>query len=218
MAKNCFKWVNRTDTITYNSWRSMRNRCLFENENAEYYKHKGITICKEWAEDFDQFVKDMGERPSGTTLDRIDPNGNYEPNNCRWVDWRIQQNNKYELTSIEYNGEVHTIGEWAYILDLDQNQISRAYKRHSSYNATTFEEIFYEGSLLSKRVSERQNKCKICNRTESIKWRKYGELCNTCYHRALRWSKKENKNIETFIEWENIEWKTAHQTTQTTKE
>lgn len=206
MAKGYFKWENRTDTITYNSWRSMRNRCLYDNENACNYKDKGIKICPEWVDNFDQFVKDMGERPENTTLDRIDSNGGYEPSNCRWADWRIQQNNKYSLTSIEYQGEVHTIGEWSYILDLDATQITRSYKRHSSYGATTYEELFYEGSLLSKRVAERENKCKVCNRIESIKWRKNGELCNTCYHRALRWSKKQNKNIETFHEWENIIW------------
>ena len=208
MAKGYFKWESRTDTITYNSWRSMRNRCLYNNESSKNYKQKGITICDEWVEDYDQFVKDMGERPPNTTLDRIDPKGDYTPSNCRWVDWRVQQNNKYGLTSIEKDGETHTIGEWAYILDLTDTEISKVYKRHSNYNATTFEELFYEGCLLSKRIAERENKCKVCNRSDSVKWRKYGELCNTCYHRALRWSKKNNTDIEEFEEWKGIIWKT----------
>lgn len=210
MAKGCFKWQTYTTSPTYNSWRSMRNRCLYDNENSKHYKQKGIVICTEWIDNFDQFVQDMGERPEGTTLDRIDSNGDYEPSNCRWASHREQQNNKHFLTAIEYEGVTHTIGEWAYILDLDDTQLNKAYKRYSSYNATTFEELFYEGSLLSKRVAERKNKCKICDREDSVKWRKFGELCNTCYHRALRWAKKTESDIETFSEWEGITWKTSY--------
>lgn len=204
MAKGYFRWGYETSSITYNSWRSMRNRCLYNNENAKHYKHKGITICKEWVDNFDKFIEDMGERPIGTTLDRIDSNGNYEPSNCRWASHKEQQNNKYNLTSIEYEGAVHTIGEWATILDLTSTELSKAYKRYSAYNATSFEELFHQGSLLTKRVEERDNLCLVCSRTESIKWRKNGMLCNTCYHKGLRWSKKENKNIEEFYEWNEL--------------
>ena len=211
MAKGHFKWENPTDTITYNSWRSMRSRCLFNGENSKHYKDKGITICDRWLDDYDAFIADMGERPGiEYTLDRIDGTLNYTPENCRWATHREQQNNKDSLTKIEYEGITHTIGEWANILDLDQTQLSRVYKRHSNYNCTNYEELFYEGSLLTKRVNDRTNKCKICKRTESTKWRKYGELCNTCYHRALRWSKRENKDIENYPEWEGIKWKTKH--------
>lgn len=210
MAKGQFKWGNSTTSITYNSWRAMRNRCLYDSENSKNYKQKGISICDEWIDNFNKFVEDMGERPEGTTLDRIDATKGYYKDNCRWVNWREQQNNKSGLTKIEHNGEIHTIGEWAYILDYDQTQLSRAYKRHSAHNAATFEEIFYDGSLLTKRVNERENLCKVCGRTESVKWRKYGELCNTCYHRALRWSKKHNQNIEEFPEWKSLTWKSTH--------
>lgn len=64
----------------------------------------------------------MGFRPEGTTLDRVNPDGNYEPSNCRWVTMRVQQNNKHDLTEIEHNGEIKTIGQWAYDLDLDDRQ------------------------------------------------------------------------------------------------
>ena len=204
MAKGYFKWESETTSPTYNSWRSMRNRCLFNNTSAKHYKDKGITICAEWIEDFDSFVRDMGMRPSDTTLDRKDPLGNYEPSNCRWASHREQQNNKHSLTSIEKDGIFHTIGEWAYILDLTQTELSKAYKRYSAYGASSFDEIFYTGSLLSKRVSERDSICKICSTTSTAKWRKDGMLCNTCYHRALRWSKRENKNIEEFPEWNEV--------------
>lgn len=203
MKKDTFKWSVPTNTPTYNSWKSMHNRCLYNNTNSKYYKAKGIVICDRWLNNFDNFFADMGERPIGTTLDRKDPNGNYEPSNCRWASHRDQNNNKYNLTSITYNGKTQTIGQWAYELDLTNSELTRAYKRYSSYNATTFEEIFFSGRLYSKRKAERVNECKICNGTSSTKWRKDGLLCNTCYHRALRWSKKENRNIEEYHEWYN---------------
>lgn len=72
----------------------MKYRCL--NPNSRSYKAyggAGVKICAEWMT-FEGFFKDMGERPEGMTLDRIDPNGNYEPGNCRWADKKTQSNNK----------------------------------------------------------------------------------------------------------------------------
>lgn len=188
------KWINDTNTPTYNSWRSMRCRVLFNSSDShKFYKEKGITICQRWIDSFDDFVSDMGERPEWTTLDRINPNGNYEPENCRWATMRVQQNNKFDLTEIENNGEIKTIGEWAFELDLDERQKNTVYRRHSKYGAKTYDELFCE-NLYSYRKSLEVNTCIVCGTTESKKWRK--SACANCYARALRHFKKLDKPID----------------------
>lgn len=79
---------------TWHSWNSMRKRCLYKGHvSYPLYGGRGITVCEEW-KSFSSFLLDMGERPSGKTLDRINVNGNYEPSNCRWATPSEQQKNK----------------------------------------------------------------------------------------------------------------------------
>lgn len=78
----------------YRSWWSMHQRCRYPS-NASYpvYGGRGITVCERWMS-FKAFLEDMGPRPEGMTIDRIDPDGNYEPGNCRWADAKTQAVNK----------------------------------------------------------------------------------------------------------------------------
>lgn len=80
---------------TYLSWRSMIQRCSTPNTNGyENYGGRGITVCDRWRSSFAAFVADMGERPEGMTLDRVNVNGNYEPSNCRWATPAEQARNR----------------------------------------------------------------------------------------------------------------------------
>jgi ribosomal protein S16 len=77
------------------SWLSARKRCFDpKGDKFKFYGGRGITICEEWRDDYAAFLRDMGERPPGTTLDRIDTNGNYEPGNCRWATMEVQIKNR----------------------------------------------------------------------------------------------------------------------------
>ena len=78
----------------YKAWASMRDRCR-NPKNTNYHKYgaRGVTVCDRW-QYFENFLEDMGERPAGMTLDRIDNGGNYEPGNCRWATPHVQAVNK----------------------------------------------------------------------------------------------------------------------------
>ncbi len=83
-----------THTATYHVWEGIKQRC--DNPNHAAYKHyggRGITYDPSWKV-FDNFYADMGEVPKGLTLDRINNNGNYNKENCRWTDWKTQRNNQ----------------------------------------------------------------------------------------------------------------------------
>lgn len=102
-----------TNSPTWKIWRDMRTRC--NNPNATSYSKyggRGIRVCSRW-DSFESFLKDMGERPPSTSLDRIDVNGDYEPSNCRWATAKQQARNKRETTLLTFRGETKAINDWA---------------------------------------------------------------------------------------------------------
>ncbi len=110
----------------YRSWGTMLSRC--RNKNVpEYprYGGSGIQVCERWSK-FENFLSDMGIRPSGTSLDRIDNRGNYEPSNCRWATRRQQSRNTKQNVIIRQDDETHCLLEWSEILDVHINTL---YKR-----------------------------------------------------------------------------------------
>lgn len=85
---------------TYRSWDNMIQRCTNSNrENFKRYGGRGIKVCSGWVMSFKYFLRDMGERPIGTTLDRIDVDGHYVPDNCKWSTPKEQRNNRRRTVS-----------------------------------------------------------------------------------------------------------------------
>ena len=104
----------------------MKRRCLDKtHESFPYYGGKGIKICDAWIVSFEQFLSDVGVRPSEKhTLERINVRGNYEPGNVKWLLSNLQQRNKSNTKlPITYRGETHTITEWASITKIPKHRL-----------------------------------------------------------------------------------------------
>lgn len=99
-----------THSPTYRSWSEMKSRCVnAKNTHFHNYGGRGIKVCERWGA-FENFLADMKERPSlDYSIDRIDPNGNYEPSNCRWATWSQQQNNRRNNRKVEHEGRIYSI-------------------------------------------------------------------------------------------------------------
>lgn len=102
----------KTCPRAYISWSHMKARCNNKNDKRwEQYGGRGIKYCKEW-EHFSNFVRDMGDRPLGLTLDRIDNDGDYCKQNCRWTDAKTQLNNTTRNKRYFLNGVSKTLSQW----------------------------------------------------------------------------------------------------------
>lgn len=100
-------------TVEYRTWRSLIDRCTKPNSaNWKHYGARGIGVCQRWLDGFENFIADVGNRPSDRhSLDRIDVNGNYEPGNVRWADWFVQSNNRRNNHIVTVDGVTMTLAE-----------------------------------------------------------------------------------------------------------
>lgn len=111
----------------YHSWASMKARCSNSNDKRfAHYGGRGITVCDRWFR-FENFLEDMGERPKGKTLDRIDNNKGYYKENCRWADFTTQLNNTSRNRYIKYKGKSKTLSQWIEYLGLKPSTIRQRY-------------------------------------------------------------------------------------------
>ncbi|MBS6006866.1 MAG: hypothetical protein KIB43_07875 [Clostridium baratii] len=119
-------------TKLYHVWVMMKQRC-FNSCNKDYkdYGARGITVYEEWIHDYKVFHKwaITAGYEEGLTLDRINPNGNYEPNNCRWITNAEQQNNKRNTIHVLYNDRLITLTELSIITNIKRETLEMRYIR-----------------------------------------------------------------------------------------
>lgn len=138
-ARKVNKKHGRTGTKLYKAWDSMRQRCYNpQKDHYEDYGGRGISVCDEWANDFSSFcdwAMSHGYNEK-LTLDRIDVDGNYCPENCRWSTMKEQQNNRRSNHLLTYKNETHTMMEWSEILGVSYSALKkRIYKGMSTEEA-----------------------------------------------------------------------------------
>lgn len=123
---------------TYQSWYAMINRCNNPaTPNWDRYGGRGIAVCERWRA-FENFLSDMGERPVGTSLDRTDNDGNYEPGNCKWATTKAQAQNKEAVELIEIEGIEMTRHGWSICVGIGSNTIKDRRKRGWSWYDAVF--------------------------------------------------------------------------------
>lgn len=128
----------------YGTWNQMMGRC-YRPKNIHYdrYGGRGIKVCQEW-HDFWKFVRwsdSVGGRPRGAEIDRIDNDGDYCPENCRWVSRKQQMNNTSYNVKITYNGQTKTLKEWSEELEIPYTAICHRYQRGWSVERMLIEPV-----------------------------------------------------------------------------
>lgn len=131
-AKKYMRSFRNKGNGAYSVWILMKQRCLNPKNPAFInYGQRGITVCDRWKHSFDNFLEDMGERPSKLhSIDRIDNNGNYEPLNCRWATRKVQNNNSRNNRYIEFRGQTKTMAQWCEIYKINPTTFYRRYYQH----------------------------------------------------------------------------------------
>ena len=147
---------NLSRTRIYRIFHNMKDRCYnIADKDYKNYGLRGIKICDEWLEDdnrgllnFYNWAIKNGYK-NDLTIDRIDVNGNYEPNNCRWVDNKTQSNNRRNNCYITYNYETHTVAEWSRIIKICESTIRERIKLNFPVSL-----ILYKGRINPKIKKE----------------------------------------------------------------
>lgn len=112
-------------TAEYQIWKAIKARCYNpSHKNFADYGGRGIAICSKWINAPESFIKDMGKRPSKAhSIDRIDHNGDYSPDNCKWATQKEQMQNTRRNIVLEYSGESKTVAEWAEKIGIKESTI-----------------------------------------------------------------------------------------------
>lgn len=134
-------------TREYKTWTSMKIRCnRIGSQSYESYGGRGIKVCDYWMESFGNFYESMGPRPSGMTIERVDVNGGYSPDNCVWASWKEQANNRRNTVLLTIDGVSKTISSWADESPVNYSTISGRLRKGWSHTDAVFTENIEKSS------------------------------------------------------------------------
>lgn len=142
------------NTPTWNVWRGMIKRCTSKNfSQFKHYGGRGIKVCYRWLE-FPNFLSDMGERPEGASIERIDVNGDYEPENCKWIPLQEQPNNTRRSFVVELHGKSMCLRQACDSLGLKYARVrDRIQKLGWTFEQAIAEPKKVNGSLYAEELS-----------------------------------------------------------------
>ena len=141
------------DSPEYQARANFLQRCYNQtNPLYPYYGGRGIKVSDSWRESFENFYADMGDRPSKQhTLDRIDNDGPYSPDNCRWATWGVQYRNRRQTVSITYDGETKCRKDWCREYGVDEttfaHRLSRGWDIGTALKAPPYYQFFRDGPI-----------------------------------------------------------------------
>lgn len=181
----------------YSVWQGMKRRC--DNPNFPHYANyggRGIRVCDRWKHDFQAFLQDMGDKPSPLhTIDRIDPNGHYAPENCRWATRKEQSRNIRNNRYVEIDGQRHLAADIAEKIGVKADTIIERVQRGLSIDAVLSPTKLYDLSGLSlggKANGARQRARTHCKNghpfdEQNTSWTPKGtRTCKTCHRLKMR--------------------------------
>lgn len=168
----------------YSAWQAMLRRCDNKNHPSYHrYGGRGINVCERWLS-FHNFIADMGPRPNGCTIDRIDNDKGYSPENCRWATRKEQQRNQSTTRKITIDGILYIAADLAEISGMKADAIVERANRGLSYADVVSQSKLHNLSGLSlgaKISSERRKARETCKRGHAFTIDKHGKRkCNTC--------------------------------------
>ncbi len=188
------KFLSKQHRNTYETWTGMKMRCgLRKPQYFARYRDRGITVCERWANSYAAFEADMGLKPPGLSLDRINNDGNYEPGNCRWATNKQQSHNSTNPVFITHNGETLCVREWERRLGLGKSVIAQRLLHGDSTPERIFRPkdingVFSMGSKCATSKLKEDDVMHIlkCDDSAGVLSEKYGVSQSAIYHIRAR--------------------------------